>query len=158
MLRQLFVFFTIFSFKSIRGWRSLHIVYATFLSYADTVFRCSPCKIHRYVAASFKYEEKTVFEKQITVHIIQLFNVYFPWMFNEFSGRSSKSRLVNTEKNDSKILEKHKNKQKAKSFLIKNLDNLRLTTEDSKLEQISLDGYQKLFLYLHLKGPSARFI
>jgi hypothetical protein len=61
-------------------------------------------------------------------------------MFDEFSGRSSKSRLVNTEKNDSKILEKHKNKQKAKSFLMKNLDNLRLTTEDTKFEQIAFDG------------------
>ncbi len=69
-------------------------------------------------------------------------------MFDEFSGRSSKSRLVNTEKNVSKILEKHKHKQKAKRFLMKNLDNLRLTSEDSKLEQISLDGYQKLSFIL----------
>jgi hypothetical protein len=57
-----------------------------------------PLQNHHYVAAPFKYEEKTVLEKQITVRIIQLFNVYFPGMFDEFSGRSSKSRLVNTEK------------------------------------------------------------
>jgi hypothetical protein len=59
--------------------------------------------IVRYEAAPFKYEAKTVFEKQSTVHIIQLFNVYFPGMFNEFSGRSSKSRLVNTEQKRKQI-------------------------------------------------------
>jgi hypothetical protein len=49
-------------------------------------------------------KRKTVFEKQIAVHIIQLFNVYFPGMFDEFSGRSSKSRLVNTEQKRKQIL------------------------------------------------------
>jgi hypothetical protein len=33
-------------------------------------------------------------------------------------------------------------------FLMKNLDNLRLTTEDSKFEQIAFDGQQNQYFIL----------
>ncbi len=44
-VKKIFLFFfNNFNFQSIRGWRSLHIVYATFLSHEDTVFDAALAK------------------------------------------------------------------------------------------------------------------